>query len=903
MRRFLARCVAFLRSGRAERELEREVSAHLGLLEEDFERRGLPPAEARLAARRAYGGVDRAKELHREARSFVWLEQLAQDLRHAARSLSRAPGFALLAIATLALGVGVNTSLFTAYDAVALRPLPVADPDRVVRLERWFDDRNRGDIQYAFSYPEYLYCRDHSSVFGSMVAGSFTLGVAARIEGQPEKIFGQLVSANYFDGLGVRAQLGRTFRPEEDGAPGAHPVMVISHAFWQRRFHSDAGVLGRTIEVNGATYTVVGVAAREFTSTAVNDPFAQFWVPLSMQEQLAPPRRWRDDAGDREVQVLGRLKPSVSLKSAEAEASLLVRQFARTFQERERTTAITLQHTAILGNTEDLRFQAVAAGVLLLVGLVLLVACANIANMLLARGAGRQREIGIRLAVGASRGRMIRHLLTESLVLSFCGGMAGLLLAAWSNRLLSLVFAQLLAGTPASDGGFLLDLSLDGRVFGYAFALSLAAGLFFGLAPALQFTRPDLTTALKDEGPVYGQRLTRSGLRSFLVGAQVTVSTMLLITAGLLMRGLVRSHDADPGFDTRRLFLLSADFGASRPQDIQARLVSQLRSLPEVKSVALGSYPMMGTWTPPIMVKASSARDAVQGRTLASYATETYLDTMGIPLLRGRMFTAQEVRNHAPVAVISASAARRFWPTEDPLGSRFTLDMDFNGTLADFQVIGIARDVRFANLTRVDPAHVYLTPKPDDLPGILLRTGGDPRRGLEAVRASVSEFDRSLLPGLWLNSVQDGPMAREKTQARVFAVFATILAGLALGLAGVGIYGVMSYTVSQRVREIGVRMALGATAAGVLRNVVLHSLRPVAAGIALGIMGAAALSTVLHATLVFPGSTDVLYGIPFYDPMTFIGLTLFLTAVAAIASAVPARRAVSVDPMTALRAS
>ena len=872
MRRFLSRCVALFWRGRAERELEREVASHLALIEEDFLRRGLSPAEARLAARRAYGGVDLAKELHRDARSFVWLEQLAQDLRHAMRSLSHAPGFALLAIATLALGVGVNTTLFTAYNAVALRPLPVADPDRVVRLERWFNNHNLGDVQYAFSYPEYIYCRDRNGMFANMVAGSFNLGVVARIEGHLEKIYGQLVSANYFDGLGIGAQLGRTFLPEEDRGPGAHPVIVISNAFWQGRFHSDPGVVGLTMQINGATYTVIGVAARGFTSTAVNDPFAQFWAPLSMQEQLAPPRRWMDDPADRQVQILARLKPSVPLKRAEAEVTVLVSQFARTFQERERTTAVTLQHTAMLGNTEDIRFKAVVAGILMLVGLVLLVACANIANMLLARAAGRQREIGVRLALGASRGRMIRHLLTESLLLSFCGGMAGLLLAAWSSRLLSVVVAQSLAGTPAADSGFTLNLSLDVRVFGYAFALSLAAGLFFGLAPALQFTQPDLTSALKEEGSSYARRLTRSRLRSFLVGAQVTVSMMLLITAGLLMRGLARSHNADPGFDTRRLFLLAADFDGGRPRDIQARLLGRLKTLPELKSVALGGYPMMGTWTPPLIVKTSSAKEALHDRTLASYGTETYLETMGIPLLRGRMFTAREVRNNAPVAVISESTARRFWPTDDPLGRRLTLDMDFNGKLANFEVIGIARDVRFANLTRVDPAHVYLTPKPDDLQGVLLRTEGDPRRALDAVRATVSEFDPSLVPGLWLTSVEDGPMFREKMQARVFAVFAAVLAALALVLAGVGIYGVMSYTVSQRVQEIGVRMALGATAAGVLRSVVLHSLRPVVVGIALGIAGAAVLSTLLHATLVFPGSTDVLYGISFYDPTTFIGL-------------------------------
>ena len=895
MRRFLARCLAFLQRGRAEREMERELASHLALIAEDFERRGLPPAEARLAALRAYGGVEQARELHRDARSWVGLEQLLQDLRHSARSLSRTPGFTLLAIATLALGVGVNTTLFTAYDTLALRPLAVANPDRVVRFERWLESRNLGDVQYAFSEPEYRYFREHGSLFAAVVANSFNQSVLARIGRQPEKIAGQLVSANYFESLGIRAQLGRTFLPDE-----TDPVLVISHPFWQKRFGGEPSVLGRTAEINGVTCTIVGVAAPEFTGTAVSDPFVQFWAPLALQARLIPPRLWQDDPKARQLQILARLQPGVPLKRAEAEASLLVRQFGGTYREQDPTTAITLQHTSLLGNTEDIRFKAVVAGVMMLVGLVLLVACANIANMLLARAAGRQREIAIRLAMGASRGRMIRHLLTEALLLSICGGSAGLILAAWSNRLLSLFFARLLSGTPLATNGLVVDLSLDVRVFAYAFVISLAAGLFFGLAPALQFSRPDLTTALKDEGSAYGRRLTRSRLRGFLVGAQVTVSMTLLITAGLLFRGLVRSQDADPGFETRRLFLLAADF-SGRPLDLRARLISRLQSLPQVQNVAQGESPMLGTWTPPIVVKESSAKEPLFARTLASRGTETYLDTVGIPLLRGRMFTEQEVRTHQPVAVISESAARRFWLREDPLGRRFSLDMDFRGHMADFEVIGIVKDVRFANLTRIDPAHVYLTPKAGEYPNLLVRAQGDPRRALDAIRDAVAAVDPDLLPGLFLTSVQDGPIAMQKTAASVFAIFASILAALAMVLAGVGIYGVMSYVVSQRVQEIGVRMALGATAGEVMRGVILRGLRPVLAGIVLGIAGAAALSTLLHATLVFPGSTDVLYGIPFYDPPTFLGLAAFLTAVAAIASAVPARRAVRGDPMAALR--
>jgi macrolide transport system ATP-binding/permease protein len=902
MKRFLSRCSAFLRRGRAESELEREVASHLALLQDDFLHRGLSPEEARLAARRAYGGVDLAKELHRDARSFIWLEQFVQDLRHAARSLSRTPGFALLVILTLALGVGVNTTLFTAYDAVALRPLPVGDPERVVRLERWFDSRSVGTLQYFFSVPEYGYARDHNSGFSALMAGSGSIPVVAHVDGSPapEKWIGQLVTANYFSGLGVSAASGRTFLPEEDRTPGGNPVLVISHSLWQRRFEGSPSAIGRVIQINGASYTVVGVAAKKLSSAAVDDPFTDFWAPISMQAQMAPSRSWADDPALPEVQILGRLKPAIPMAQAEAETSLLIRQFARTFTEREHTTAVTLQHTSLMGNTEDIRFKAVVAGIMMLVGLVLLVACANIANMLLARAAGRQREIAVRLALGASRGRVIRHLLTESLLLSFAGGLAGLLLSTWTNSVLRVAMGRMLTGTPDANAGFTLDLSLDVRVFAYAMALSLTTGIFFGLAPALQFTRPDLSVSLKEEGSSLGRQFTRSRLRGILAGAQVAVSMLLLITAGLLLRGLVKSHSADPGFETRGLFLVSADFGAKRDES-RARLLARLRTVPELKTVALGSYPMMGTWTPPIIVPRDGNQPPVRGRTLASYADEHYVDALGIGLMRGRSFTAQEARTNAPVAVISESTARRFWPDSDPLGRHFQLDTNFRGKLETFEVIGIVPDIRFANLTRVDPAHVYVTPKTGEFPGIVARAQGDPRPAADAIRAAVGGLDRDLLTTLWLTSVHDTPIHREKTQARLFAALSSVLAGLALVLAGVGIYGVMAYLVSQRVKEIGIRMALGATAGGVLRSVVLHSLRPVIVGLGAGIAGAAALSSVLHTTLVFPGSIDVLYGVPFYDPATFVGFGGFLIFVATLASLVPARRAIRVDPMTALR--
>jgi putative ABC transport system permease protein len=413
----------------------------------------------------------------------------------------------------------------------------------------------------------------------------------------------------------------------------------------------------------------------------------------------------------------------------------------------------------------------------------------------------------------------------------------------------------------------------------------------------LRATRPDLISAMRDEGTGLGTGWTRSRLRSWLVGGQVAVSMLLLITAGLLARGLVRSRAADPGFETRGLHMLTGDFGNDPAKALarQRRLIERLRMAPDLSGVAVGGVPMLGTWTPPMVV------DQIRGRTLASYAGEDYLGTIGIPLVRGRGFAKPEVAKSAPVAVISEAAARHYWPAADPLGKRFQLDLNFRGTLAEFEVIGVAKDVRYASLTRTDLAHVYLPPKTGDLQPILLRTRGDARQALADVQAAVRAVDPDLLPGLSLIAIDAGPLIFQKMQSQACAAFAAVLAALALLLAGVGIYGVMAYLVSQRTREIGIRMALGAASLDVVRGVVVGGLRPVFVGMTLGIAAAAAVSALLHSTLSFPGSADLLYGVSFYDPATFLGLSAFLLGVAALASAIPASRAVNVDPMVALR--
>ena len=904
MRRFAARFGNLVWPSRAEHEMSREIESHLALLQEDFERRGFSPEDAKAAARRAYGGIEQAKESHREARSFLWIEQLWQDVRYALRSLIRTPAFTLLAILTLALGIGVNTTLFSVYSAVAWKPLPIADPHRVLRFERWFEHHSQGTIQYGFSYPEYIYCRDHSDQFSSLVAASWLVQARFSISGEAAgrgPSAGQLVSANYFSDLGVPLLTGRGFAAGEDATPGGNPVVVVGFRFWQRALGGDPQILGRAINLNGSAFTVIGVTREEFTGTTVEARVPDFWAPFSMQAQLVPGQDWLHRPEQANFQIFGRLKPEVTAQRAQAQIDSLVRQFDKGFTAEERTTAVTLARTTYFPNTDDIRFRALVAGLMMIVGLVLLVACANAGNMLLARGVTRQREIAARLALGANRSRVIRQLLTESTMLAGAAGIAGLLLSLWTTRLLGMV----LKGLGGLIGGDLsaVDLTPDFRVMLYLAAVSLLAGVLFGLWPALQCTRPDLTTDLKTDSGFPAGR-SRSRFRSALIGAQVAASMFLLAVAGLLVHGLTRAQIAEPGFESRSIFTVIADFGnfGTDPGKALARelgLMKRLHEVPGVAEAGVGNMPFSGTWSPPIFVSSQAGRK--DGSTLASFASETYLATLGIRVVRGRNFAPREPAQNA---IVSETTVRQFWPHEDPLGKQFTLDVDFRGTLKNFEVVGIVNDVRFANLTRVDPAHVYLPTSSVNASRdahLLVRVQGDAQHALRGMASAVEAFDPNLIPSLTFLNLDEGAVQMQRTMAQVFSTLASILAGLALTLAAAGIYGVTAFVVSQRTRELGIRMALGAHSVAVWRAVILQSLRPVFAGSAAGLAAAAAFSVALHQTLIFPGSMDFLYGVPFYDPPAFIGLFIFVLAVAALASAIPSRRALRVDPVVALR--
>jgi macrolide transport system ATP-binding/permease protein len=916
IRQFFVKVEAFLFRGRAEREMAREIDAHLALLKDDFEGRGMSPEAARLAALRAYGGVEQAQELHRDERSFVWLEQALQDLRHASRALLRAPGFTVVAVITMALGIGVNTALFSGYNAIALKPLPVFDPDQVVRFKR-SSGRHRWGT-FGFSYPEYVYCRDHSDQFASLVAGSWLLNTLGSLPGSAgsEKLVGQLVSSNYFQGLGIHPLIGRGFLPDEDRTPGANHVMVISFQFWKRAFNGNFQALGQTIKLNGAAFTVIGIAPEEFTGTSADAPVTpDFWAPLSMQAPFVKGQDWLTATDQPSFQILARLKPSTLLPAAEAQVDSLVRRFTVSDAERpgETPSRVWLQRPTWYPNPDGFEFQAAWVAAMLLVGLVLFVACVNVGNMLLARAASRQREIGTRLALGARRGRVIRQLLTESILLSCLAGCAGLLVSVWVTKLMLLFVRQMAQQIDAGLSSMSLNFAPDLRVLVYVLAVAVSSGILFGLSPALQFTRRDLTAALKEERGGLGS-LGGSRLRSLLVAAQVAVSMFLLLSVGLVTRGLLRFQSSDLGFEARAVFVVAADFGprgSAQGFDRRRLLAERLRDRPEFASVALGDHPLNSQgWAPPIVVGHSL------DRTLAGFASDTYFRTLGISLRRGRTFTAQEAATGAPVAVISESTARRFWPNRDPLGRRFALDLIGRGKssskLADFEVIGIVKDVRLENPTRVDPSRVYLPTGARDnllatrlrgngMSDILFRFRGDPRRAQAAVEATVLAFDKDLLPSLRLINLQDNELRPQLAIPRFLAAAAGALAVLALTLAGVGIYGVIAYLVSCRTREIGIRIALGGNSGAVLKDIVLHGLRPVFAGMILGLIAAAGLSTLLHVMLVGPGTADILFGVPFYDPLTFVGLFCFVLGIAGVASAVPSKRALNVDPMTALR--
>jgi macrolide transport system ATP-binding/permease protein len=823
---------------------------------------------------------------------------LLQDLRYALRTLLKKPGFTLIAVVTLALGIGVNTALFTGFN-IFLRPKPVKDPQSIVRLEY------QGVRKTRLSFSDYLYFRDQTQTFSEVIAqndekfllGEKTSGV------QPEEIRGSFVSDNYLSMLGGRTGVGRFFTATENQVAGRDAVVVLSHRFWQRRFGADPKVLGISLLLNGKPFTVIGVTSPAYVGLSYDVP--DILLPLMMRASMPTvyfeeftevQRDWFGSQRFRWLEVHARLKPGKTIDEARAEMGLLLSQLARTNTAIDPKEIVAVESiNEIAGDNEIWSVMAMVLGA---TGLVLLIACFNIANMQLARAASRQKEIGIRLCLGASRWRLVRQLLTESLLLAGLGGVGGVLLAWWS---LELLLAGALTRYGAGDVTRLaLDVSPDWRVLLFSFLLSLMSGVAFGLAPALRATRPDLITVIKHEGATASGRAARSWLGSSLVVAQVSLSLLLLIPAGLLLRGVQHVLATNPGFDAARVLSVGyslelSGYDAERAKIFQQQLMTRLAALPGVKSVSLDrNFGGRATLT---LLDEPGDTPRQFGPAPFEGIPANFLETIGTPLLQGRGFTADEVNGRAPVVIISESTARNLWPGQSPLGKSLRLDRQLReGSELVFpraQVIGVARDNQMYRVGQTPPYFCYL---PNTIAGemdttLLVRTTG----AANALKGQVRKEAFALEPvlRLFLTTAEES-IERDKSvlSARAASEGTTFLGALALLLATIGIYGVMAWSVAQRTREIGIRMALGAQRRDVFALVLRQGMKLVLIGFVIGLPLSFAVMQVMKG---------LLFGLSVTDPVALSVVTLVLATVALLACYVPARRATKVDPLVALR--
>ncbi len=827
------------------------------------------------------------------------MRTLWQDLRYGIRMLWKAPGFTVVAVLALALGIGANSAIFSAVNAFLMRPLPVENPARLVVP---FESNREGREFNEISYPDYVEYRDGNEVFAGLV-GHFTTGAAVGSgdgKTQNDMILGEVVTGNYFDVLGVRAKVGRTFLPEEDRTPGTHPVVVIGHNLWQRRYASDREIAGKGIVLNGTAYTVVGVAPPEFKGTK----FAvgmDFWVPMMMQRQIVP---GEDLIGSRRrnfFDMIARLKPGVSLEQAEANMTAISRRLNETYPtdriERERARVVVVPESEGRIDDRDVT-DAIKLGsglAMIVVGAVLLIACANVANLLLVRATARRREIGIRLVLGANRARIIRQLLTESLLLALAGGVLGLLIAFWTADLM-------LAFMPKFPSiNIVLDLSPDWRVLAWTLLISLVTGVVFGLAPALQSSRPDVVPVLKGEAATVGggRRGWRGwNLRSLLVVAQIALSLVVLVCGGLFVRSLRQTLKVDPGFQTENMITMSLatnllGYTEEEGKRFYTELVRGVETLPEVRAATV-SYPVpLGdSWSSsgPIIVE-GQAPPAPGG---GVYAGDTavgigFFETLGIPLVRGRDFTERDREGAPDVVIVNETMARRLFPGEDPIGKRFRLDEQSTRLR---EIVGVARDGKYRSLGEEPRSFMFLSHLQSYNSEMMLvvNTRGSLGNIAERVRGEVNKIDARM--PIYNIKTMDEHIDFALWGPRTAATLAATFGVLALALAVLGLFGVMSYTVAQRTREIGIRIALGAKPHDVLRLVAKQGLRLTLVGVLLGLTAAFAATRVLGG---------LLYGVSATDPATFIGVALLLAVAALLACYIPARRATKVDPMVALR--
>ncbi|MFY9555113.1 MAG: ABC transporter permease [Blastocatellia bacterium] len=806
-----------------------------------------------------------------------------QDLRYGARMLLKNKGFTMIAVLSLALGTGANTAIFSLINTVLLRPLPINNPGQLVALNN-MSGRRAFPRFPTFSYPNYKDFRDRNEVLSGLIGYTF-LPLSLSNDGVNERLWGYQVTGNYFEVLGVGPALGRMISSDDDQARGGNPICVVSYKYWQR-FGGDPGIIGKNVIVNGRSFTVVGVAPKGFYGTEVISA-PDMWFPISMQAQLEAGDDWLDKRGVENIFVQGRLKPGVSGDQAQTELNAIAVQLEREFPNINEAKRVVLSAPGIIGLSMRGPVLGFAGLLMAVVGMVLLLACTNLANLLLARATERRREIAVRLALGASRFRLVRQLLTESVMLAVAGGALGLVLAFWLTGLV--VKFKMPVNVPLS-----MELHIDYRVFIFSALISITTGVLFGLLPALQATKTDLVPALKDETSFGGNR--RSWLKSGLVVFQVALSLVLLIGGGLVSRSLQQTQSINLGFTPQQAVEVSFNlrlqgYEEGRGREFQKTLLERVRVLPGVKTAGLADLV-------PVDLHFSRAAVFVEGqpperaasapRAMFNRVSPGYFQAMNTRLERGRDFTDQDDQSAPGVAVINEAFARSFWPAEDAIGKRFSLG---SAGSPKMQVIGVIEDGKYAGLNE-DPKPFVARPMWQSGVGstsVIVRSEADPQQIIASVRSEVQQLDQHLpVSSSTLVEKMDLPLLPARVAAAVLGGFGLV----ALALAAIGIYGVISYGVSRRTREIGVRMALGAQTGDVLRLVIWQGATLTLIGVAMGLMAAFGLTRVMKS---------LLFGISATDPATFLIASLVLTAVTLLACYLPARRATKVDPMVALR--
>jgi predicted permease len=881
LRAWLVRLAGLFDKGRREREMVEELESLLRLHIDDSLRAGLDVAEARRQALIKLGGLEQVKESYRDRAGLPVIETLIQDLRYGARMLFKQPGFTFVAVLTLSLGIGANTAIFTVVDAALLRGLPYRDPERLVQV---WETRRVGEIkQLDASYPDYLDWGRQSEVLEGICGytgwdGSFTLTGRA----EPERIEGARVTASFFSVLGVAPMLGRTFLPDED-RPQAESTVILSYGLWQRRFGADPNIVGQSLILDGSDYTVLGVLPSSFQFAPMGK--AQVWVPLRPKPFQLDRRfmHWLD--------VIVRLKPGVSLAQAQAQMSTIGERIERENPDSHTGAGLKLVplHEQIIGSVGSLLLVLLGA-----VGLVLLIACANVANLLLLRAAARRQEISIRLALGATRWRLVRQLVSESLLLTLVGGVLGLALAAWGVKLL-------LAAIPAAQLDsmpYLQGLTLNARVFGLTAALSLLTGVVFGLAPAWQSAKLDLQAVLKDSNRT-AAGTGRQRFRSLLVVSEIALALVLLVGAGLLIKSTLRLLDVKLGFKPERLMTMRLELPPSRysageqTRAFHQQLLPRIEALPGVAGVGTVNWlPLEGGPVNLLRVEGQPPPPPSEmPKTTTHVVSSNYFRTMGIALVKGRYFTDDDNQSSPSVLVINDAFAKKLFANQDPIGRRIIFE---GGEQKPSEIVGVVDDERVGELDEEAAAVVYLPYLQDPWTklNLVVRTTGDSVSIVNAVRGEVQAIDQDL--ALYSVATMEQLIAeRPSTFLRRYpALLMGVFAAIALILAAIGIYGVISYSVNQRRHEIGVRMALGAQRRDVLRLIIGQGMVLILSGVAGGVAAALALTRLMRS---------LLFGVSATDPLTFILVTALLALVALLACYIPARRATKVDPMIALR--